>query len=148
MTQNIETMIGEVDKLDDEIYKLEQTIADKVSGLRAKRNEMNDLLQAQIIKEASEDLKDKDYGCGTANIETGRHKVKVTVSKKVKWDESQLSGIRQQIIDGGQDPSAFIKEKLSVSETAYKGFDPEIQKVFEPARTVEPSKPVIKIERK
>ena len=148
MTKNIETMIAKVDEFDDEIYKLEQTIADKVGALKEKRNEMNDLLNTEIAKLAAEELADKDYGCGTSNIETGRHKIKVTVSKGVKWDEKQLHVIRQQIIDGGQNPADYIKEKLSVTETAYKGFPEDIQKVFEPARSVQPSKPKIEITRK
>ena len=145
---NIETMIVEIDKLDDEIFALNQTIADKVNALQTKRRESKAELDLAIAKEASVDLKDKDYGCGTANIETERHKIKVTVSKSVKWDEKQLHVIRQQIIDAGKKPTDFIKEKLSVSETAYKGFSPEIQRTFESAREVSASAPKIEIVRK
>lgn len=141
-------MIKEVDGLDDQIAALEASIADKKSGLVNKRNEIKDLLNAEITKEAMEQLKDNDYGCGTANIETDRYKVKVTVSKGVKWDEVVLRNIAEQIREGGQNPEDYIKYKLSVSETDYKKFGDNIQAVFEPARTVEPSKPVIKIERK
>tara|TARA_R110000851_G_scaffold111570_2_gene235093 strand:+ start:507 stop:953 length:447 start_codon:yes stop_codon:yes gene_type:complete len=148
MTNNIETMIAEVDKVDDELFNLEQTIADKANTLRAKRSELNSELKELIATRAMEQLRDKDYGCGTANIDLARHKVKVTVSKKVKWNEEILRDVANQIKEGGQDPEDYIKYKLSVSETSYKGFGDNIQKVFEQARTVEPSAPVIKIERK
>lgn len=146
--QNIETMIDQINDLDRKIFDLEKTIADKKSGLVKKKNEMKALLDAEIAKQASVQLKDKDYGCGTATIETALHKIKLVVSKKVKWDEKQLFSIREKIVEAGKNPNDFIKEKLSVSETAYKEFDDEIKEVFEPARSVEPSAPVIKIERK
>lgn len=143
--QNIETMIGEVSSLDREIFELEQTIVDKKSGLVKKRDDMKALLNAEIAKEASAQLQGNDYGCGTATIETALHKVKVTVSKKIKWDEKQLHSIRDQIVAAGKNPTEFIKEKLSVSETSYKNFPDDIQQVFEPARTVEPSVPKIEV---
>lgn len=148
MANNIETMIKEVDKYDDQIAELKASIADKVDALCAKRDEINNLLNFEITKQATEELKNEDYGCGTANIETDRYKVKVVVSKGVKWDEDILRKIAVQIREGGQDPEDFIKYKLSVSETDYKKFGDNIQAVFEPARTIQPSKPVIKIERK
>lgn len=148
MSENIEQMINEVDKLDDEIYALNQTIADKVNKLQSKRNEANEKLNEAVAKEAATALEENDYGCGTANIETARHKIKVVVSKKVKWDEKGLFGIRQQIIDAGKNPDNFIKQKLSVSETSYKGFEPNIQELFETVREVTPSAPKVQIVRK
>lgn len=146
--QNIETMINQVEKFNQEIYDLEQTIADKKGAIVKKRNEMQELLDAEIAKEVEPQMSTKDYGCGTVNIDTGAFKIKTTVRKTVKWDEKALFEIRKKIIEAGENPSAYIKEKLSVSETAYNDFDPDIQKVFEPAREVIPSKPSIKIERK
>lgn len=148
MTSNIETMIAQVDALDDQIFKLTQTIADEVNALQLKKSEVNALLNMEIEKAAEEQLSGKDYGCGTANIETTRHKVKVVVRKSVKWDEAELIKIREKIVEAGQNPAVFIKEKLSVSETAYKNFPIEIQNELLPARTVEAGKPSIKIERK
>ena len=148
MSKNIEVMIAEVDKLDDQIFELNQTIADKVNALQNKKAEMKSMLDIEIAKAAASDLKDKDYGCGTATIETLRHKIKIVVSKKVKWDEDMLRQVANQIRTAGQDPEAFIKYKLSVSETAFKGFPENIQEAFVPAREVTPSVPKITIERK
>ncbi len=148
MSKNIETMIAEVDKLDDQIFELNQTIADKVNAIQTKKAQLKSMLDVEIAKAATEELKGKDYGCGTATIETARHKIKVVVSKKITWDEGQLHGIRDLIIAAGENPLSFIKEKLSVSETTYKYFPEDIQKIFEPAREVTPSAPKITIERK
>ena len=148
MIKNIEVLIAEVDKLDDQIFELNQTIANDIAVLSSKKIEVQGILDDELSKEAASLLSDKDYGCGTANIETARHKIKVTVSKKVKWDEGELRVVRNLILAADGDPSIYIKEKLSVSETEYKGFPQHIQDAFEPARSVEPSAPKITIERK
>ena len=148
MTKTIEEMISDIEKIDDQIFEINQTIADKVASLNKKKEDIKKSLDEEVSKIAIVELKDKDYGCGTANIETDRYKVKVTVSKKIKWDQSALRNVANQISVAGQDPEDFIKYKLSVSETDYKKFPDEIQKAFEPARTVEPSVPTVKIERK
>lgn len=145
---DIEEMIAERDKLDDRIFAYQQSILPDVTALQDARNKINDSLSLELAKQAADKLSDNDYGCGTANIETARHKIKVTVSKKVKWDEKQLFNIKQKIINAGKNPSEYIKEKLSVTEAAYKGFNPDIQKVFEIAREVTPSAPKIEIVRK
>ena len=105
-------------------------------------------MDVEVAKIAAEQFKDKDYGCGTANLETPSLKIKCVVSKKVKWDEGELRKIAEQIRASGNNPENFIKYKLSVSEAAFKGFSPEIQEAFVPARSVEPSAPKITIERK
>ena len=145
---NIETMINEVENLDDEIFKLNQTIAPDLAKLTDARNNVKGKLDFEIAKSVTDELGTKDYGCGTATIELPQHKIKVVVSKKVKWDEGVLRNVADQIKSAGQNPEAFIKYKLSVSETSYKGFPEDIQKVFEPARSVEPNAPKISIERK
>lgn len=148
VTQTIEKLIGEVDKLDVEIFELNQTIADRVAGLQNKKAEVKELLDKEIYSQCAEQLADKDYGCGTANIETTLFKIKTTVSKKVKWDEALLRNVADDIRLAGRDPEVYIKYKLSVSETAFKGFPDNIQQAFLPARSVEPSAPKITIERK
>jgi len=148
MTQVIEELIAEVEGTSQQIFELQQTIADKVNALNAIKQEAQTRLNDAIFEVAKETLKDKDYGCGTANIETPQFKIKTVVSKKIKWDETLLKGIAEQIKDAGQDPEVYIKYKLSVSETAYKDFPEKIQDVFTKARTVEPSAPKITYERK
>lgn len=148
MTKDIDAMIGEVNLYDQQIFDLQQTIADKVHALTQARNEAKEKLDLEITKLAMKELKGKDYGCGTANIETPLYKIKTVVSKSVKWDEDILRRIAGQIKEAGQDPEVYIKYKLSVSETAFKSFPEPIQQAFIPARTVEPSSPKITIERK
>jgi len=148
MSQQIEKLIAEVEGFNQEIFALNQTIADKVYALNEKKSKAQEALNTEIAKAAHKELVDKEYGCGTANIETPQFKIKAVVSKKVKWDEKQLHTIKNQIIASGQNPALYIKEKLSVSETSYKDFPDSVKEVFLPARTVEPSAPKITYERK
>ncbi len=144
----IEEIYNNINKIDNEIYTLNQTIAGELNALQLKKQEMQKELNAKIAVLATEKLKGKKYGCGTANVDTPTLKIKCVVSKKIKWDEEKLKIVRQQIIDAGQDSTHWIKEKLSVFETVYNNFSEEIQQTFEPAREVTPSVPKITIERK
>lgn len=148
MSNKIEKYLNDIDAVQAEINNLMSPIEKKLNELQSKRDELEIKMKTDIAKMAMDQLKDKDYGCGTANIDLSNHKVKVVVSKQVKWDEDKLKGIANKIRDAGQNPENFIKYKLSVSETAFKGFTEAIQNEFLPARTVEPSKPKIMLERK
>lgn len=145
---NIDALIVEVEGYERDIAELQRTIADQVHALNQKKIEAEEKLDKEIYATASAEFSDKDYGCGTVNFETANYKIKTVVSKKVKWDENELRKIEKQIREAGQDPEHYIKYKLSVSETDFKKFPEAIQAAFVPARTVEPSAPVISWEAK
>jgi hypothetical protein len=68
------------------------------------------------------------------------------VSKKVTYDQEGLAAIRQQLTNNGEDADEYIGVKYEVAESAFKGWPSSLKAMFEPYRTVEPSKPTIKIE--
>ena len=120
----------------------------RIEELKRQRSALETDLNDFIGSDVAQQLESKDYGCGTANVETNDFKVKVVVSKKVKWNQPQLAGIYAQIQASGENPADYIKVSYDVSETAYKAWPEKISKAFEPARTVEASKPKITFERK
>lgn len=134
----------------------EPTLQSEVKRLHELRNHIDELkrveklLEAEIMGMARDtiatQLADKDYGAGTATLDVEGLKCKVVVSKKVTYDQEGLAAIRQQLANNGEDPSEYIGVKYDVSEAAYKQWPSSLQKMFEPYRTVEPSKPTIKIE--
>lgn len=128
----------------DEILKIEKQIDDLKSYLSELYDDLNDTISQQVV----ENLKNNEYNCGTVNIDLGNYKIKYTVPKKIVWDQNALESIKQSIINSKQDPDVYMTTKYAVSETKYKNWSGEIQKFFEPARTVEQGKPQIKIERK
>jgi len=147
MTNNIEKLLAQVERINDELFELQQTISDGVAVLTSRKIETQGLLNDEIYKVATNDLDAKPYGCGTSTINTARHKIKCVVSKQVKWDDAQIAEIFDMIQAANKDPFEYINRKLTVSETAYAGFNPEVKAVFDPARSVEASKPKITIER-
>ena len=108
------------------------------------------ILEAEILSMAREDIASQlakgEYGTGTATISADGMKVKVVVSKKVNYDQEGLAAVRQQLASNGEDPNEYVGVKYDVSEAAYKGWPSSLKAMFEPYRTVEPSKPTIKIE--
>ena len=148
MNDTIENMLSQIEKVDQEIFDLEQTIEQPLFLLNQKKEVAKMALDLEVAKIAAESLKHKKYGCGTHNIETQAYKIKTTVSKKVTWDDALLQNGCKVIDEANRDPRDCIKHQLSVSETNYNGFTDDIKNLMEPARTVEPSKPTIKVVRK
>lgn len=120
----------------------------QIAEIKRQRDSLQSQLQSLIQSDVNSQLTDKDYGCGTANVDTGEYKVKVVVSKKVTWDQAQLAGLYDRIKASGENPLEYLKVKYDVPETAYKNWPSVIQTEFEGARTVEPSTPKISFERK
>jgi hypothetical protein len=108
------------------------------------------LIEADIMSQARDvvaaQLADAPYGAGTVTLPVEGFKAKVVVSKKVTYDQEGLAAIRQQLTNNGEDADEYIGVKYDVSEAAYKGWPSSLKAMFEPYRTVEPSKPTIKIE--
>lgn len=100
-----------------------------------------DDIQADIDNQ----LSDKDYKCGTANVEYQGYDLKVTVSKGIKYDNNILASIAKRIIDSGDDLSKYMKVEYKISENSYKNWSKPIQKEFMDARTVKPNNPKIEI---
>lgn len=115
--------------------------------LVAKREELADTVKAyaNAINQIDADLVRRagvsDQDIGTHNAEVDGFKVKVTVSKNISWDQEQLAWIRERI-DGAAE---FVDVKYSVSETKYNSWPEAWRGVFEPARTVKPSKPKVEV---
>lgn len=124
-----------------------EAIDEKISEFLNKKKSIQDEIDAMVISKAHDELAAKPYGCGTVNLEIDGVKTKVVVRKTVKWDEDYLKRfIEPMIEEAGRDPEEYIKYKRSVSENSYKNFNDDMKKIFEPARTVHPSKPTISYE--
>ena len=115
--------------------------------LVAKRDELADTVKAygnainQIDAELIRRSGASDQAIGTHTAEVDGFKVKVTVSKNVSWDQERLAWIRESI----EGAAELVDLKLSVSETKYNAWPEAWRAVFEPARTVKPSKPKVEV---
>lgn len=89
-------------------------------------------------------LQAKEFGA--VNITYDGIKVTETVPKKVEWDQTKMNDLFDAIAAAGDDPRAYMKMKLEVSEKAFADFIPEVQALFSDCRTVKPGKPSLKFE--
>jgi len=125
-----------------------QSLDVQIKHLQSTKKQIEAELLLSVDNQVKDQLGDKEYGCGTANIQDDVYNVKVVVRKKVKWDQEQLELINLRILASGADPQEYIAQKFSVSETSYKGWTQAVKEIFEPARTVEQTNPTITIEEK
>jgi hypothetical protein len=84
---------------------------------------------------------------GVVRFEDNGFVVIADLPKRVKWDQDKLQHAAEIIRSGwGDDPTDYIKVKLEVSEAAFANWPRPVRELFIPARTVETSRPVYRIE--
>ena len=111
---------------------------------RACVNTVSDRLTAEIAQAYVA----KGVDTGMIHIDRDGLDVQVDRSKTVTWDQAKLAASVEAIRAGGDDPAEYVKTAYSVSEAAYAAWPSMIRKVFEPARTVKPGNPTIKLAEK
>lgn len=128
----------------DLIAKIEE-LHETIKGLQEEKKNLEDqwLLENKATIEA--ELSDKEYGCGTVTLETDQWEAKITVSKKVSYDQDTLKGLYNQT---GDDRDEYVKLTYAIEESKFKAWPSAIQNFFSAARTVTPSKPSFVIKRK
>jgi len=107
-------------------------------------NQAKERLQ-EIEDQIFEQLKDQVKDQGSTTVNQDGYKITVTIPMRTTWDETKLKEIAANIKQYGDDPEQYIDFKPQVSEKAYKAWPEQIQKVFEPARTIKPGKRKIEI---
>ena len=80
-------------------------------------------------------------GPGTTHRQDGGFDIKVTVPKRVDWDQGELASAVETIKGWGEDPAEYVDTKISVAERKYDAWPAAIRDLFEPARTVKAGKP-------
>ncbi len=82
---------------------------------------------------------------GTVTLLMDGIEVKQVITKSVKWDQTKLDAIATRIQTENGDPSKYISRKvtLTVAEKEYAAWEPNIQAIFNEARTVKPGSPKI-----
>lgn len=78
---------------------------------------------------------------GTHHRQDGGFDIKVTIPKRVEWDQAKLAGAVETITGWGENPAEYVETKISVAERKYDAWPSAIRDLFEPARTVKTGKP-------
>jgi hypothetical protein len=84
---------------------------------------------------------------GTSNVKFDDGTIKVTVPKKVSWDQDVLKAAVKTLRDEwAEDPDEYVETKLSVPEGRYNAWPASIKSLFDPARTLDVGKPKYEIQ--
>lgn len=85
---------------------------------------------------------------GVVRFDDGVFNIVAEFPKRVKWDQSLLAVTVKTILEQwGEDPDQYVTTEYKVSEAAYTAWPDLLRKLFEPARNVEHSRPVYRLEK-
>lgn len=130
---------------DDELLRLiEQAEATKAMCDKSIKQHKAELLNRRE-SEIQQLLKAKDEPFGDVKIIVGNHEVKVSVPKRVTWEQEKLAEKRKLIVESGDNPDVYIDTEYSISETAYKKWPGYVREFFQDARTVSAGSMTLKI---
>ena len=116
------------------LFSQRDEIKARIDAEKKKLSEVDNKIEDLFLPVGKEQLsvEDKDFGTTTVKLPEG--KAKVTISKKVEWDQKKLVEIGNQL-----DPTVantLIKYVVKVDETVYKNLDDNFKDLFVDARTV------------
>jgi hypothetical protein len=78
---------------------------------------------------------------GTSHRVDGGYDIKVTLPKRVDWDQAGLAKAVETIKGWGENPAEYVDTKIAVQERKFDAWPSAIRDLFEPARTVKTGKP-------
>ncbi len=119
----------------ESLYHYKDDLKKELDKIKEKINDLNIVLAERYQNDARDRLGDdgKDYGSVTIN-EDG-YKIKVTLSKKVTWDQEGLAIAFTEMQP--DDARHFAKLTYSVEEKKYNAAQPSIKAKLQEHRVVE-----------
>jgi len=119
----------------ESLYHYKEDLKKELDKVKKKINDLNIVLAERYHNDARDRLADdgKDYGSVTIN-EDG-YKIKVTLSKKVTWDQEGLAIAFTEMQP--DDARHFAKLTYSVEEKKYNAAQPSIKAKLQEHRVVE-----------
>ena len=119
----------------ESLYHYKEDLKKELDKVKEKINNLNIVLAERYQNDARDRLSDdgKDYGSVTIN-EDG-YKIKVTLSKKVTWDQEGLAVAFTEMQP--DDARRFAKLTYSVEEKKYNAAQPAIKAKLQEHRVVE-----------
>lgn len=124
----------------DQLYALQQDVDGAVSIWKTRRDKLDEILEQRYGGRAMQKLLSEAKDTGTVNLEDNGFTAKRVTKRNIKYDQSGLGALHKKITDSGDDPKQYIKVEYDISETAYQAWPDKIKAMFEPLRTVTPSK--------
>lgn len=124
----------------DQLFALQQDVDGAVSIWATRRAKLDETLERRYQGRADQQLLSQNKHTGTVNLEDNGFTAKRVTKPNIKYDQAGLAKLRETIVASGDDPAQYIKVELDVSERSYQAWPDKMKAMFEPLRTVTPSK--------
>ena len=119
----------------ESLYHYKEDLKKELDKVKQKINDFNVILAERYQNEARDRLSDEGKDYGTVTINEDGYKVKVTLSKKVTWDQEGLAVAFTEMQP--DDARHFAKLTYSVEEKKYNAAQPAIKAKLQEHRVVE-----------
>ena len=124
------------DMNDQQLLQEKIFLKQEIDRQKKKMEELNSLLSARFFNSAREELQRQGKDFGTTSVFSEQEeKVKVSINKKVTWDQQALRDAFDSM--DAEDARHYAKITYSVDERKYTNAPPAIVSKLQPARTVE-----------
>ncbi len=124
------------DMNDQQLLQEKILLKQEIDRQKKKMEELNSLLSARFFNDAHKDLQRQGKDFGTTTIFSEQEdKVKVSINKKVTWDQQALRDAFDSM--DPEDARHYAKVTYAVEERKYTNAPPAIITKLQPARTVE-----------
>ena len=118
-----------------ELFERRDELKDVISGLRIELKDVEEQLSDTFLPLAKDVLRSNGKDFGTAQIAVGNQRLKVTVGKKVSWDQDMLRDVLNTM--SPEDAQHYGKLTFAVEERKFTAAPPAIRNELQDCRTVE-----------
>ena len=118
-----------------ELFERRNELKHVISELRIELKDVEEQLSDTFLPVAKEVLRSHGKDFGTAQVAHGNQRLKVTVGKKVSWDQDMLRDTLNTM--SPEDAQHYGKLTFAVEERKFTAAPPAIRKELEDCRTVE-----------
>ncbi|MEQ8693726.1 MAG: hypothetical protein RIC85_00140 [Gammaproteobacteria bacterium] len=120
----------------EQLIALQGEIAERLTITKLMKDRFDSALECRFSLQARETRAAQGKDTGTVRFNEGLAQVVADLSKKVSWDQSQLSQLVERMKAEGDDPAEYVDITIKVSERKYAAWPSHIRSAFEGARTV------------
>jgi hypothetical protein len=118
-----------------ELFDRREELKHVISELRIELKDVEEQLSDTFLPLAKDVLRANGKDFGTAQIAEGNHRLKVTVGKKVTWDQDKLRDTLNNM--SPENAQHYGKLTFAVEERNFTAAPPAIKEELEGCRTVE-----------
>ena len=128
---------------DTNLFNQRDSVRDRMAQDKILLKELNEQIEGRYLEIAKSQLHEDGKDFGTTTIVDNDQSVKVQVKKRVEWEQEALERISQSMRTDLVDH--YVKKTLSIEERKYTAAPPDLQRLFQEARTTNISGAIIEV---